>query len=186
MGNEDTFTAKDVVSLTGIPHSTLNTWLARGILRFRGHDGWTDPPSQEAQDCSENTTPGVARRYTVRDLFELKIIAFCLKNGYTLRVAAAIGRTMGNYSPDIYKPHRTGYSPYYPNYWVMIVGSAWDDRAADVGFVTERVFRVPDQHFTPENMAQIRERYGDCILHVLPLSLLQEELLTALGVTERD
>jgi hypothetical protein len=56
---EPTFTAKDVCQALNVPHGTLNSWAFHGW--FVGLD-------------AEKTTPGKARRFSLRDLFQLAIM----------------------------------------------------------------------------------------------------------------
>ncbi len=160
MSEHQTYTAKDVVTLTGIPHNTLNSWHARGLLR----------PLFGAGGASAG--PGIARRYTLREVFELLVMAYCIQAGFDPRAAADLAGVAGNYTPHLDRDNGTGLS-------LVIVGRALAE-GADPGLLVERAYRIHDGKLNPGLIREIRERHGDCYLHILPLSDLQARFVAAM------
>lgn len=161
MSQHQTYTAKDVVTFTGIPHNTLNSWHARGLLRPLFGAAGSDAPSA-----------GVARRYSLREVFELLVVSYCLKAAYEPRVAVAIGYRAGDYTPRLDGDNGTGLS-------LVIAGYAVGDEA-DPEFQVKARYKMRDSEFNAEFMPTMRERHGDCGIYILPLSVLQARLLSAI------
>lgn len=158
MSQLTTYTAKDVVTLTGIPHNTLNSWHARGLLRAGfGAGGAT-------------AGPGIARRYTLRELFELLVMSYCIQAGFEPRASFDLAQVAGGYVPRLDGDNGAGLS-------LVVAGYSMGESA---GLFVNRAYPMHDNQFGPSFMPTMRERHGDYGIYILPLSDLQARLVNAM------
>lgn len=155
-----TFTAKEVVQITGIPHGTLNSWHARGLLKsFIGAEA--------------GARAGLARQYTVAQVFGLTVLSWGTQAAFEPRIAAALARTAIGYTPKLDGDNGGPLS-------LVVAGYAFDDGEASPDLFIERRYRMADSEFTPAFMPTMRERHGDCGIFILPLSALQARFVQAM------
>ena len=154
-----TFTAKEVVQITGIPHGTLNSWHARGLLKA------FILPELGAK-------AGLARQYNTAQVFGLTVMTWAIKAAFEPRVAAALAQTSMMYAPSLNGDNGAPKS-------LVVVGQAFDDGEEAPDFFINRRYRMADSEFTPAFIPTIRERHGDCAIFILPLSALQDRFVQA-------
>lgn len=160
MTSEPTFTPKEVVKITGIPHGTLNSWHARGLLKsFIGAE-----PGGKA---------GLARQYSTSQVFGLTVLAWGTQAAFEPRIAAALARTAIGYTPRLDGDNGGPCS-------LVVAGYAFDDGEAHPDLFITRRYRMADSEFTPDFMPTMRQRHGDCGIFILPLSALQDRFVQAL------